>query len=159
MREHGAIRQKCPKTDTGSKSLHYLFYTRCLFYTLCFIHLPTLYVFQACWFAYQLLEYGLFFFNRSLLEYNFFTILCQFLLYTKVNQPYAYIDPHIPSLLSLPPTLPIPPLQVIAEHRADLPVLRCCFPLANYFTFGSVYTSMLLNITHYQYVLLWKKNM
>ena len=68
--------------------------------------------------------------NRSLLEYNCYTILCQFLLYTKVNQPYAYLRPHIPSFLSLPPIFPIPPLQVIAKHRADLPVLSCCFPLA-----------------------------
>ena len=69
-------------------------------------------------------------FNISLLEYNCFTILFQFLLYNKVNQPYAYICPHIPSLLSLPPILPIPPLQVIAKHRAGLPVLCSCFPLA-----------------------------
>ena len=88
----------------------------------------------------------LFFFSRSLLEYNCVTIPCQFLLYTKVNQPYAYICPHIPSLLSLPPILPIPPLQVITKHRSDLPVLCCCFPLANYFTFGSVYMSMLLSL-------------
>ena len=87
-----------------------------------------------------------FFFNRSLLEYNCFKILCQFLLHNKVNQPYAYTCPHIPSLLRLPPTLPISPLQVIARHRADLPVLCCCFPLANYFTFGSVYMSMLLSL-------------
>ena len=73
-------------------------------------------------------------------------LLCQFLLYTKANQPYAYICPHIPSVLSLPPILPIPPLQVIAKHRADLPVLCCCFPLANCFTFGSVYMSMLLSL-------------
>ena len=86
------------------------------------------------------------FFTRSLVAYNCFTILCSFLLYTKVNQPYAYVYPHIPSLLSLPPILPIPPLQVIAKHRADLPVLCCCFPLANYFTFGSVYMSMLLSL-------------
>ena len=50
-------------------------------------------------------------------------LLCSFLLYNKVNQLYVYIYPHIPSLLSLPPTLPIPPLQVITKHQADLPVL------------------------------------
>ena len=74
-------------------------------------------------------------------------MLCQFLLYNKVNQLYAYIYPHIPSLLSLPPTLPIPPLQVVIKHRADLPVLCSSFPLAIYFTFGSVYMSVLLS--HY----------
>ena len=37
-------------------------------------------------------------------------MLCQFLLYNKVNQLFVYIYPHIPSLLRLPPTLPIPPL-------------------------------------------------
>ena len=72
-------------------------------------------------------------------------MLCSFLLYNKVNQPYAYIYPHIPSPLSLPPTLLIPPLQVVTKHRADLPVLCSCFPLAIYFTFGSVYMSVLLS--------------
>ena len=71
-------------------------------------------------------------------------MVCQFLLYNKVNQLYVYIYPHIPSLLHLPPTLPIPPLQVDTNHRADLPVLCSCFPLAIYFTFGSVYMSVLL---------------
>ena len=80
-----------------------------------------------------------FFFLTSLLEYNCFTMLCQFLLYNKVNQLYIYIHPHISSLLRLPPTLPIPPLQVDTKHRADLPVLCGCFPLAIYFTYGSVY--------------------
>ena len=70
---------------------------------------------------------------------------CQFLLYNRVNQLYVYIYPHIPSLLRLPPTLPIPPLQVVTKHRADLPVLCSCFPLASYFTFGSVYVSVLLS--------------
>ena len=84
-------------------------------------------------------------FNRSLLEYNCFTTLCQFLLYNKVNQPYAQICPHIPSLLSFPPTFPIPPLQVVTKHRADLPVLCGCFPLAIYFTFGSLYMSVPLS--------------
>ena len=86
-----------------------------------------------------------FFFSTSLLEYNCFTMVCQFLLYNKMNQLYIYIYPHISSFLCLPPTLPIPPLQVITEHRADLPVLCGCFPLASYFTFGSVYISMPLS--------------
>ena len=63
-------------------------------------------------------------------------MLCQFLLYNKVNQLYVYIYPHIHSLLRLPPTLPIPPLT---KRRADLPVLCSCLPLAIYFTSGSIY--------------------
>ena len=75
-------------------------------------------------------------------------MVCQFLLYNKVNQLYVYIYPHISSLLHLPPspTLPIPPLQVVTKHRADLPVLCGCFPLAFYFTFGSIYKSMPLSL-------------
>ena len=82
------------------------------------------------------------FFLTSLLEYNCFTLLCQLLLYNKVNQLYVYLYPHIPSLLHLPPTFPTPLLQVVTKHQADLPVLCGCFPLAIYFTFGSVYMSM-----------------
>ena len=62
-----------------------------------------------------------------------------------MNQLYIYIYPHIPSLLRLPPTLPIPPLYVVTKHRADLPVLCGCFPLAIYFTIGCVYMSMPLS--------------
>ena len=58
----------------------------------------------------------LFIFLTSLLEYNCFTMVCQFLLYNKVNQLYIYIYRHIFSLLHLPPTLPIPPLQVVTKH-------------------------------------------
>ena len=72
-------------------------------------------------------------------------MLCQFLLYNNVNQLYVYIYPHIPSLLSLPPTLPIPLLQIVTKHQVDLPVLRGCFPLVIHFTFGSVYMSVLLS--------------
>ena len=72
-------------------------------------------------------------------------MVCQFLLYNKVHQLYIYIYPHIPSLLRLPPTLLIPPLQVVTKHGADLPVLCGCFPLAIYFTFASVYMSMPLS--------------
>ena len=86
-----------------------------------------------------------FFFLTSLLEYNCFTMECQFLPYNKVSQLYVYVYPHIPSLLRLPPTLPTPPLSVVTKRRADLPVLCGCFPLAIYFTFGSVYMSMPLS--------------
>ena len=81
----------------------------------------------------------------SLLEYKCFTTFCQFLLYNKVKQLYVYIYSHIPSLLSLPLTLPIPSLQVITKHQIDLLVLCSSFPLAINFTFGSVYMSMLLS--------------
>ena len=89
----------------------------------------------------------LIYFLTSLLEYNCFTMMCQFLLYNKVNQLYIYIYPHIPSLLRLPPTLPIPPFYVVTKHRADLPMLCRCFPLAIYFTFGSVY--MFMPLSHF----------
>ena len=45
--------------------------------------------------------------------------------------------------LACPSHPPYPTLQVIAKHRADLPVRCSCFPLAVYFTFGSVYMSVL----------------
>ena len=86
------------------------------------------------------------YFLTSLLEYNWFTMVCQFLLYKKVNQLYKYIDTHISSVLRLPPTFPIPPLQVVTKQQADLPVLYGCFSLAVYFTFGSVYKSMPLSL-------------
>ena len=80
------------------------------------------------------------------MEYNCSTMVCQFLLYNKVNQLYvSYIPISLPSCISLPPTLPIPPLQVEIKHGAGLPVLCDCFPLAIYFTFGSVYMSMPLS--------------
>ena len=87
----------------------------------------------------------LIFFLTSILQYNWFTMVCQFLLYNKVNQLYIYIYPHISSLLCLPPTLPIPLLQVVTKPRADLPVPCSCNPLAIYFTFGSVYKYMPLS--------------
>ena len=88
-----------------------------------------------------------FFFNFyfilfSLLECNCFTMLCQFLRYNKVNQLYVNIYP-IP--LEPPYDPHIPPLWVITEHRTELPVLYSSFPLASYFTHGSVYKSMLLS--------------
>ena len=72
-------------------------------------------------------------------------MVCQFLLYNKVNNLYIYIHSHISSFLRLPPNLPITPLQVVTKHRADLPVLCGSSPLAIYFIFGSIYKSMSLS--------------
>ena len=121
--------QCCVTAEVDSKVIQFYIYIYLFFFKF-FSHLG---------------YYRIYFFNTSLLEYNCFTVLCQFLLYNKVNQPYAYIYPHIPALLSLPPTPPIPPLQVVAKHQADLPVLCGCFPLAVYFTFGSIYMSVPLS--------------
>ena len=74
-------------------------------------------------------------------------MLCQFLLYNKMNQLYGYIYPLITSLLCLHPTFLIPPLQMVSKQLSDLPVLCSCFPLATYITFGSVYMSM--SLSHY----------
>ena len=60
-------------------------------------------------------------------------------------QPGKPMHTYILYLLSLPPipTLPIPPLYVITEHRAELPVLYRSFTLAIDFTHGGVYRSVL----------------
>ena len=58
---------------------------------------------------------------------------------------YTYI-PHIPPPLEPPSHTPYPTPLGDIKHRADLPVLCCCFSPANYFTFDSVYTSMLLSL-------------
>ena len=48
-------------------------------------------------------------FLTSLLEYNFFTMVCQFLLYNKVNNyTYTYIPIFPPSCIYLPPSLSHP---------------------------------------------------
>ena len=48
-----------------------------------------------------------FLFFPSLLEYYCFTMLCQFLLYSKVNQLYAYIYPIFLDFL---------PIYINTEH-------------------------------------------
>ena len=57
----------------------------------------------------------------------------------RISQKCVCVYIYIPFLSSLPPTsAPIPPIKVIKEHRAELPVLYSSFPLAIYFTHGSV---------------------
>ena len=57
---------------------------------------------------------------------------------TWINCMYAYI----PSVLSPPPSHPIPPLQVITEHGAEFPMLCSSFSLAKYFTHSRVRMSV-----------------
>ena len=65
----------------------------------------------------QHLLFVFFYFLTSLLKYNCFTMVCQFLLYNKMNQLYIYIYPHISSLLCLPPSHPPYPTP-LGGHRA-----------------------------------------
>ena len=89
------------------------------------------------------------FFLTSLLEFNCFTMVCQLLLYNKVNQLYIYIYPHISSLLlynkvnqlyiytyprissllRLPPTLPIPPLLLGIYPEKTIIQKESCTPV------------------------------
>ena len=57
----------------------------------------------------------------------------------------SYKYTHMPSLLSLPAILAIPPFQVISEHREELPNLHSRVPFAIYLIPGSMYLSMLLS--------------
>ena len=58
---------------------------------------------------------------------------------------------YIPSLLDLPPA-PILPIKVITEHCAEPPELYRRFPLAAYFTNGSVYVCAYVSILLSQFV-------
>ena len=55
----------------------------------------------------------------------------------------SYVYTYILSLLSLPPSTPIPSLQVTTEHWVELCVLYSSLPLASHFTHDIVYRSML----------------
>lgn len=72
-----------------------------------------------------------------LLEYNFFTLLHQFLLFNEVNQLYAYI--YIPSWTSLSLLTPHP------SHLGHYRALSSCFldpiffSLLDYFHFSGAY--------------------
>ena len=61
-----------------------------------------------------------------------------------ISHMHTYIPICPPSWASPHPPYPTP-LGVV-KHQADLPVLCCCFPLAIYFTFGSVYMLLLLSL-------------
>lgn len=71
---------------------------------------------------------------------------CTILLASAARKHASAICLHIcpASGASLPPD-PIPPLEFITEHPAELPLLNSSFPLAVYLTYGSIYVSMLLS--------------
>ena len=87
------------------------------------------------------LEYFLF-----QLRWHCFTMFCQFVLYRIIiiiiNQLCVNIYPLPFGSLS---HLPIPPLQILIEHRAELSELCRRFPLALYFSHSNIYMSMLLS--------------
>ena len=62
-----------------------------------------------------------------------------------ISYTYTYIPLSPPSCISLPPSLSHPDRRSVTKHRTNLPVLCGCFPLAIYYTFGSVYMSMPLS--------------
>lgn len=75
-----------------------------------------------------------FFLELSFLsQYNCFTLSCQFLVYNRVDQLYAYIYPLPLGHLSHP----IPHTNHLGHCRTELTVLYCRFPLAIYFTHDS----------------------
>ena len=60
-------------------------------------------------------------------KYNWFTMLCQFLLHSEVNQPYTYTHP----LPLRPPSPHIPPNQTIADHRLS----SLCYTSGSHYLF------------------------
>ena len=67
------------------------------------------------------------FFKTFLLGYNCFTMLCQFLLYNKVNRLYAYIYPHI-----LPPCILPPSLSHPSRWSQSTELISLCYTAASH---------------------------
>ena len=83
------------------------------------------------------------FFIYFQLKDNCCTILCWFLPYINMNQPQVYVCP----LPLEPPSYipPIPSLQVVTELWFEFPESCGKFSLTVYFTYGSIYVSMLFS--------------
>ena len=75
----------------------------------------------------------IFLINLFILEYSCFTLLCQFLLYSKVNQPFVYPPPTFLDFL---------PIYVTTEHGAEFPVWCSGFSLVISFIHSGVYMSI-----------------
>ena len=76
-----------------------------------------------------------------MLEYNCFTMLCQSLLYSKVNQLYVHITSPASWTPPLPPCLP----SRSSQSTALSSLIYSGVPLAIQFPHGSVCTSMPLS--------------
>ena len=74
-------------------------------------------------------------------------MLCQFLLYNKVNQPYVYIYPiSPPSCASLPPSLSHPSRWSQSTELTSLCYVAASHQLTILHYIGSIYASMLLSL-------------
>ena len=74
-------------------------------------------------------------------------MVCQFLLYNKVNQLYIYICPHSSSLLHLPPSHPPYPTP-LGGHKApsrSLCAMRLLPTSYLFYVWQCIYMSMLLS--------------
>ena len=74
-------------------------------------------------------------------------MLYQVALASAIQQRELAISVYIYPLPLEPPShLPMPPLWIVTEHWAELPVLYGSFPLAIYFTYGNAHVSVLLSV-------------
>ena len=71
-------------------------------------------------------------------------MLYNIVLVSAVQQCESVMALYIYPLPPTPSQLPIPPLYIVTDHQAGLPVLYSNFPLFVYFIHNSVYMSMIL---------------
>ena len=91
-------------------------------------------------------KYAQYFLLTSSLGYNCFSLWCQLLLYNKMKQLYIYIYPHIPSLLCLPTTLPILPVQVVTKHGVDLCAMQLLPTSQLFYIWQRMYVNAILSL-------------
>ena len=87
--------------------------------------------FMYCLFFFGFYFLLLLFLKTSLLEYNCFTMVCQFLLYNKMNQLYiTYIPISPPSCISLPPSVSHP-----FRRSQSTKLISLCYAAASHYLF------------------------
>ena len=105
------------------------------------------------WYAGRSVMYSFFFFFLVIVVcfYWGLVVLQRCIHFCCTTKWISYMHTYIPSLLDLPPA-PILPIKVITEHCAEPPELYRRFPLAAYFTNGSVYVCAYVSILLSQFV-------